>query len=876
MKWSEWKQNSKQMAQFVLSFSLLGMGSVVAVSGLTYWIFSRSLPRIISVADYQPRGVTQILIQDGKEWVELGEFFKERRYLVPFDAIPKIVIQAFLAAEDDRFFEHQGISPWAILRASIANFRAGQVVQGGSTITQQVAKSLFLTPERTLLRKVREAVLANRIENNLTKEQILYLYLNQIYLGHGAYGVKAAARVYFNKDVQELTLAEAALIASMPRAPSKYSPNANPRKAKEIQRYVLRRMFELGTISETQMLQSISEPLRIYVNDEENRDGLYVLENVRRYLIQKYGETAVYDEGLKVYLPSDMENLRKSRKALQKGLREVDKRMGYRGPIRNLGTDEAIAQFRSEYSDELMKKRVPYRILYPDGRLDFSEAAAEFGFQSEEDLFRSDELYNAVVVEVNDSAKNVRVAVGHSILDLPMENMKWARPYSVERQKPPEPQIPSQVVKRGDVVKVSTSRVEVKDPIKKQTVQKIVAILEQVPKVQGGLFSIEVETGNILAIEGGYEFEKSEFNRAVQAKRQPGSAFKPFIFSAAVERGYTPVSVIVDSPIVFKDNDFGAWKPTNFEEEFYGDTSFRMAFIKSRNIPTIKLVIEQGVKPMIEYSKRLGLMSEFKEDLSISLGSSAATLEELTKAYALFPRRGRKVSPISIHRVVNKDGLALEEALPDLVPPEIGQSIPMPEPSVPTSDEVVAGNTPLEKPMTEQKFFLPSLPTEADPKQVVDPRVAYVMTHLMREVVEFGTGSAAKSLGKAIAGKTGTTNDYRDAWFMGFSPHVATGVWVGYDDNQEIGPGETGARAALPIWMDFMQAVIPKYPESDFPVPAGVVFASIDMRNGKLIDASDPNARTEAFIAGTEPTERSRGGESQSVDSESEFIKEDF
>lgn len=870
----------KDFPKFLVSFVMLGSGAVVAIAGILYWSLSQSLPKIISVADYQPRGVTQVLAQEGSKETLIGEYYKERRYLVSYDMIPKIVVQAFLSAEDDKFFEHQGISLVAILRATIANFRAGQVVQGGSTITQQVAKSLFLSPERTFLRKIKEAVLASRIEKNLTKEQILYLYLNQIYLGHGAYGVQAAARAYFNKDVKDLTIGEAALIAGMPRAPSKFSPYANPRKAKEIQRYILRRMVENNVIREEQMVQAVAEPIKIYINEQENTPGKYLLEHLRRYLIQKFGEDALYDQGLKVYVPTRMKTLEVSHRALQKGLREVDKRLGYRGPILKLNTEEEIAKYRDELRDELYRERVPFRILYPDGRMDLNEAASELGIKTDEDLLIVDEAYKAVVLEINDRESFAKVAIGKIELTLPMRYMTWAHPFTEEKGPRPDPKTPSQVLSRGDVVLVrpllatqdTTDTKKRPSPVRGP---KYIASLEQLPQIQGGLFSYEVDTGYVLGLEGGYSYGSSEFNRAIQAKRQPGSAFKPVIYTAGIEKGYTPATILVDSPIVFKDEDFGKWKPSNFEEEFYGETTLRFAFVKSRNIPTIKLVMDEGVKNVIGLARRMGLNADYREDLSISLGSSAASLEEITKLYGVYPRRGRKVYPIYIKKIVNRDGLVLEENVPKPVPPEVGTAVPIepaPTPSMVPNGAMAAASL-LD---TKRPFYLPPLPDEKDPDQVLDPRVAYIMTYLMKEVVEYGTGHDAKSLGRTVAGKTGTTNDYKDAWFIGFSPRVVTGVWVGYDDYREMGSGDTGAKAALPIWIDFMREALAGYPEEDFFTPNGIRFASIDTRNGKLIDAKDANARLVPFIEGTQPTEKSAGANGQAVDSESEFIKEDF
>jgi penicillin-binding protein 1A len=423
--------------------------------------------------------------------------------------------------------------------------------------------------------------------------------------------------------------------------------------------------------------------------------------------------------------------------------------------------------------------------------------------------------------------------------------MRWARP--VKDDKAPigargEPTAPSRVFKKGDVILVKLA-----EPSKPAKDIPIVE-LEQEPQVQGALVSIETQTGNVLALEGGYSFESSEFNRATQAQRQPGSAFKPIIYAAGLEKGFTPASIIVDSPIVYEDGDSGKWKPSNFEEKFYGDTTFRQALIHSRNVPTIKLAQALSVSTVLDYTKRLGVEGKFPSDLSISLGSASVSLLEMTKLYALFPRLGRKINPIFISKVMDRDGKVLDEQKPQVVP-----EMPTPSPSPSLS---------------------PQYPLAGDPDQVLDPRVAYVMTHIMNEVVKYGTGHEAKALNRATAGKTGTTSEYIDAWFMGFTPQVVTGVWVGFDSQKPIGPLETGAKAALPVWLSYMQDAVKYYPDVEFTVPSGVVFASIDSQTGKLTSPNSSRAIKEAFIEGTQPMEAS-STPAASPEGQSEFFKED-
>jgi penicillin-binding protein 1A len=824
---------------------------VVVLGGAVFWHFSRDLPKIISVADYRPRTVTRILAKNQKgEDEEIGEFFIERRYVVPYEKIPQIAVQAFISAEDDQFFEHPGINVASIIRASIANFRAGHVVQGGSTITQQVAKSLLLSPERTFGRKIKEVILASRLEHNLSKQQILYLYLNQIYLGHGAYGIQAASRTFFRKDANELTIAEAALLAGMPQAPGKYSPLLNPKRAKERQLYVLRRLYENKYITQAQMTDAAAKQLKIYHEEDVNsRASAYLIEQVRRYAVEKYGEKAVYEDGLTIRVPATPELASVASRSLKEGLRVVDKRYGYRGPLQHLASTDDIEKYLKDQRTELIEKRIQHVMLLPDGHIDAIEAMHQAGYKDDVELLESGEIYPAVVTSLDEKHRSAGVMIGGARAELPAERTRWANA------------APTKLFKRGDVILVRAETLGGRDAI---------VSLEQEPQLQGALFSMDAATGNVLAMEGGYDYDQSEFNRAVQAQRQPGSAFKPIIYASALEKGYTPASIIVDSPIVYQDAD-SKWKPANFEEKFYGDTTFRQALIKSRNVPTIKIVQNVGVQYVINYAKRLGFdSSKFNEDLSISLGSTTVSLADITRVYALFPRLGRKINPIYLTQILDRDGKPLEEVTPSpLAPPHIVEPSPSPSPSGPAvASEIQPGKVQL----------IPPYPPADDPDQVLDPRVAYVMTHIMKEVVEYGTGHEAKALGRAAAGKTGTTNEYQDAWFVGFTPHVVTGVWVGYDNQKSIGRGETGARAALPIWLSFMKEAVKNYPEVEFTVPPGISFASIDAQSGKLAPPNSSRSIQEAFIEGTQPTESSdlNNPSENQPQTQGDFFKEDI
>ncbi len=854
---------------FRATLIILATGSVLACAAVAilFWHFSKSLPKLITVADYRPPIVTKVLAapespKATQEELLIGEFYVDKiRYVVPFDKIPEVLVRAFISAEDDQFFQHTGVNFVSMLRASIANFKAGRFAQGGSTITQQVAKSLVLTSEKSIIRKIKEVFIAERMEKHLTKQQILYLYLNQIYLGHSAYGVQAASRIYFRKDVSELTLAEAAILAGLPQAPGKYSPVHNPKKAKERQLYVLRRMFENNFITQAQLTEAAAYPVKIYHNEDVNaKFASYYVEHIRRHLLEKYGEKAVYEDGLTVFVPLKKTLAQAASKSVRDGLAAVDKRDGYRGPIKHLKTNEEIEESLRQQRLEIIQKKLPYQLLLPDGRLDSIEAFQKSGIKGEPNLLIPGDNYEAVVSTIDDKRKMVTVLLGVIKAELPLDKMKWARPARDEKNPTAsrsEPSVPSKVLSRGDVILVKVISASEKG---------VQVALEQIPLVQAALFSMDVATGAVLAMEGGYDYAGSEFNRAIQAQRQPGSSYKPIIYTAALEKGYTPATIIVDAPLVYDDAESGKWKPANFESKFYGDTTFRQALIKSRNVPTIKIVQDVQIPYLIEYSKHLGLTSEYPKDLSISLGSLSVSLMDLTKVYALYPRLGRRIEPVFILKVIDRDGKVLEEH--KLQPPQeaLEKSLAFAEKSTRDGKEP----TPTSSPNTSG---MPT--TSSESEQLLDPRVAFVMTHLMKEVVAYGTGHDAKILGRATAGKTGTTNDYIDAWFMGFTPHVVTGAWVGFDSHKPIGPLETGARAALPIWLSFMKEAVKGYPETDFIVPAGVVFENIDPATGKLAPSNWSGAIKEAFIEGTQPTTHAEPGSNNAPAPSNEIFKED-
>lgn len=771
----------------MLVFVVILIFGTMGVTGV-YLYLSKDLPKISSLKDYRPPVITTVYSDDNRK---IAEFFKERRIVIPLSQMPIMLKNAFVAAEDSRFYQHKGIDVLSIIRAFFKNIEAGTIVQGGSTITQQVAKSFFLTPKRSYIRKIKEAILAYRIDKKFNKDEILYLYLNQIYLGHGAYGVEAASENYFGKSAQELNLAECAVLAGLPQAPSRYSPFRYPERAKQRQIYVLKRMVEEGFINDIQESEATNTVL-----DIKPRRNLYIeevpvyTEYIRRYIVKKYGDDILYKEGLKIYAAVNVEMQKIAREEIEKGLSALDRREGYRGPIKHLRAQE-IEPFSKSILPELEK--VPIK----KGR-----------------------VTEGVVIDVDDKKNETAVRVGNTLGIIRIDDMRWARK--------PDPEVayyearikhPGEVLTVGDVIRVRFK-------------QKIINSdrweldLEQTPKAQAALLCIESETGYVKVMVGGRDFRESQFNRAVQSRRQPGSAFKPIIYASALDKGYTPATMIIDSPIVYQDteHDF-TWKPRNYKEIFYGPTLFRDALAKSRNVVTIKILKDIGIDYAIDYARKLGITSNLNRDLSIALGSSGISLLELVRAYSVFNNLGYLVNPVFITRILDRDGNVLENANPVR-------------------------------------------------KKVIEPDTAYIMTRLLEEVVKHGTGHRVKALNRPVAGKTGTTNNLHDAWFVGYSPGYVAGTWVGFDDESSLGKSETGSRAASPIWLGFMKRILAGKPVRVFQVPKGIVFSKIDAETGLLPIPESKKTIFECFKEGTAPTEYTR--KPDSMTEPEQFYKSDM
>ena len=725
--------------------------------------YLRDLPAIEKLKVFEPDKVARLYDDSGEVF---AEYFVQRRILIPLDQVPKDLINGLLAIEDNNFYSHFGVDWRGIARAAIVNFVSGKIREGGSTITQQLSKVLFLKPERTLERKVKEALVALQLEKKYTKNEILELYLNQIYFGSGAYGVEAAALTYFGKHAKDLNTAECALIAGLPRLPTYYSPFNNYVIAKKRRDLVLSRMADLGYISSQKAEELSKIPLNVTRDKSWESKAPYFSEYIRQYIENTYGAEFLYKKGIKVYTPLNLRMQKAAEKALEKGLMEISRTKRF--------------------------KTVP-----PEQRDMMLEV------YSKADDLEKDKLYYGEVTETKNDYFLVKVGKFNG--EVKKAQWEWTGAGSV-----------GAIVKKGDIVGLSLYE------IKNGT--EILFNLENDVEIQGAVVAIQPSTGYIKAMVGGLNFSISKFNRAVQAKRQPGSAFKPFIYTTALENGFNPSSIIMDTPVSFRGADGQVWTPGNYDEKFKGPTTLRTGLEESRNVVAIKLLDKVGVNKVVSTAKKMGIESPLEPYLSLALGPSVVSLLEITSAYGVLANQGLRVAPISISKIEDSDGTIVDENFPKV-------------------------------------------------REVLKPEVAYVMTSLMRWVVERGTGKKVGELKMPIAGKTGTTNDFKDAWFVGFLPDLAAGVFVGYDDNREIGYKETGGKVAAPIWKDFIGGCFKPEDVKDFSTPNGVVFVTVDAHSGRPVSKGSPNGLLQAFIKGTEPgtgeVEVSGGGGEPAVKPES-------
>lgn len=744
-----------------------GLLAAGAAAGLLYWA-SRDLPNITKISDYNPPQATTILARNG---AVLGTLYKEKRYVISLKEMSPYLPQAFLAAEDDAFFRHMGVDPLAILRAAINNFRSGHMGEGGSTITQQLIKQLLLTSERSYTRKMKEAILAYRLEKDLSKEEILTIYLNQIFLGDNAYGVEAASRNYFGKHASDLTLAECAVLAGLPKAPTKYNPFRDPKAAKDRQLYVLRRMHDLNWIDDLQYKYALDEPL-VYWSMPDGMGGpaLWYLEEARRLLIEffteanlralgidtnKSGEDYVYEAGLTVHTAMVPFQQEAAGRALRRGLEELDKRQGWRGASAN--DKEAFAK---------------YQQTHEFAPLDLA----------------GNTWVQALVTKVEPQMAQVDLGSGYQG-QIAVTNMSWARKPNIKIAGASAPPVRDarQVLAVGDVIWVSALPIksagkngEPEVPYDATLIKKDESIklrLQQEPLVQGALASLEPPTGDVVALIGGYSFGKSHFNRATQAKRQPGSSFKPVVYSTALDYGFTPSSIVLDAPLVYVNpytNE--VWRPSNYEHNYKGELPLWRALALSRNTCTVRIAQQVGIANVIDRAKALGLEPNYPRELAISLGAVEVSPLNLTQAYAAFANQGLGVRPRIITSIFDSHGKELYDQ-----PPEHWEAI--------------------------------------------SPQNAYMMATLLKNVVNAGTGTRGKIEGRFIAGKTGTTNEEHDAWFVGFTPYLVTGVYVGYDQIASLGRLEQGGRTAAPIFRYYRTEVEELYEVEDFTKPDGIIMS---------------------------------------------------
>ncbi|NJD04932.1 MAG: penicillin-binding protein 1A [Methylococcaceae bacterium] len=777
--------------------ALLGLIGLTLGALTTYGLYrylEPQLPDINGLRDFRYQIPMSVYSADGKLIAQFGE---KKRTPLAYESTPRKVIQAFLAAEDDRFFDHPGVDYQGLLRAGITLLKTGEKRQGGSTITMQVARNFFLSSEKTFFRKLKEILLAIKIDAELSKQQILELYLNKIYFGHHAYGVAAAAQVYYGKQVDELTLGETAMIAGLPKAPSAFNPIVNPERALVRRDYVLKRMLTLNYIDSRQYDTALKEAVGAKLHTTPlDYDAPYVAEMVRAEMYNQFGEGS-YDNGYKVYTTCDTRLQTFADHALRQTVYEYDERHGYRGTNRHI---------------DLKKKR----------------NAAEWDQQLQQ-VVAGAQQHAGLVETVTDKSADIYLAGGrHETLD--WEGARWARKYLSVDAVGAFPRSLKEILKAGDLILLRQDEAG--------TLR-----LTQPVGVEGALVAVRPESGAIVAVSGGLDFAESKFNRATQANRQPGSGFKPILYAAALESGFTPASVINDAPLSFYDpsQEGGAWRPQNYSGRFYGPTRLREALVKSRNLVSIRLLKEIGVKKAVDTALRFGFAeTELPRSLTLALGSGSASPLRMAQAFAVFANGGFRIEPYLIDRIETQDGQLLFRAAP---------------PIACISCEAEGRRM------------------EHMAQRVLSPQVHYMMNSMLQDVIRRGTATAALQLGRTdLAGKTGTTNEQRDAWFNGYSPALVASAWLGFDSYKPLGDGETGGHAALPMWMAFMREALQGIPETSFAVPDGITTARIDGSSG-LLSYPGSGGVTEFFPEDKVP--RGYAAPTESADSDSGELQTD-
>lgn len=761
-------------------------GLLLALSGAFLYL-SPGLPSVEALRSIQLQIPLRVYSSDGKLIAEFGEM---RRTPIRFADIPPNFINALLSAEDDNFANHYGVDPSSLMRAASQLVKSGHIQSGGSTITMQVAKNFFLTSERSFSRKTTEILLALQIERQLTKDEILELYVNKIYLGNRAYGIEAAAQVYYGKSIREVSLAQMAMIAGLPKAPSRFNPLANPTRSKERRDWILGRMYKLGKITEAAYTEAINEPLNAsYHVPTPEVNAPYIAEMARAEMVGRYGSDA-YTEGFRVTttVPSDLQEMANT--AVHEGLMTYDQRHGYRGPESRLP-----GKTQTAWANELTKQRT------------------------------ISGLEPAIVTQVEKNGIQVLTRNGEE--HVAWDSMKWARPFLNTNSMGPVPRQPADVAQVGDLIRVQR---QANNSLK----------FSQIPVAQGALVTLDPQNGAIRALVGGFAFEQSNYNRAMQAKRQPGSSFKPFIYSAALDNGYTAASLVNDAPIVFVDEYLDkVWRPKNDTNTFLGPIRMREALYKSRNLVSIRLLQSMGVDRTIDYISKFGFnKQDLPRNLSLALGTATLTPMEIATGWSTFANGGYKISPYIIDKIESRNGELLFSANPPSVPTgnTASSGIAAPEHSFTINN--VAGETPA--PAATQ--------APAIAERIIDGRTTYILNSMLEDVIKLGTGRRALALGRSdLAGKTGTTNESKDAWFSGYNADYVTTVWTGFDQPESLGRREYGGTVALPIWMNFMGAALKDKPPHTQPEPEGILSLRVDPVSGRAATPSTPNAYFELF-----------------------------
>lgn len=804
----------------LLWLSLSGISGMILLFAGLYLYLSPKLPAVETLRQVQLQTPLRIYSRDDRL---IGEFGEKRRYPITYNNIPQDYINAILAAEDDQFYAHNGVSIKGLMRAASQLLQSGHIKTGGSTITMQVARNFFLTRNQTFARKFNEILLALEIEQKLSKEEILELYVNKIYLGNRAYGIQASAQVYYGKDISELSLAQLAMIAGLPKAPSAYNPIANPSRALIRRNWILGRMLELGHITPQQYDTAKSEDMSArYHGSPLDLQAPYIAEQARKKAIELLGEGA-YTDGYRVYTTIDSRLQDKAQKSVVKGLLTYDLRHGYRGPEQTLA-ELNVANLLNEGGEsiytnwlEALKKLPSYANLQP-----------------------------AAVTAVHEQSVDVLLANNTKATLNWDDGLSHARRYISENRRSAPPKQASDIVAVGDVI-----RVEHLDADNRWQ-------LRQIPAAQAALLSLNPNNGAILSMVGGFDFQQSHFNRAIQAARQPGSNFKPFIYTAALENGFTPATIMNDAPIVFDDSGLEtAWRPENASGKFFGPTRLRQALYKSRNLVSIRVLRAVGINNALSGLDRFGFNTqEMPRDLSLALGSYAMTPLQIATGYAVFANGGYRVEPFLIDSIEDINGEDVYTSAPLTVCRDCQQDNN--EGSEKNSDSDTDKHSVIATPLldiapADISFEIEVEELPAAPR-VLDEQVAYIIDSMLRDVIQRGTGRKAKALGRTdIAGKTGTTNGPRDAWFSGYNPDVVTTTWLGFDKNTPLGRNEYGGSAALPIWLDYMQLALDKHPEKPKQQPDGLVTVRIDPDTGLRAQPGSSNAIFEIFRAGNEP-----------------------